>query len=344
MGSGLARIILWAWIPLCWQPLWGQAPGVRKDATKNPKQNSKIASPQPQIGTEATPFVVETHTRAESKDEAAKAKADKDQTDFVNGWTMRFAGIAALATVFLVWVGWRGVRAANRTLEAIERQAHLMQEQNIEAREANSSSKTFSHGNLRALEAQGMLMARQVDLMQASMTQLINSERAWVVVLKTDPPELLRSPVLIPSYNRFGFTIKNEGKTVAKLMELRGEHHLVHPTYTLPTPPAYKELPPSEHELGFPHGSVLAPGGTIETWISIDDLFDDSTLREVQDGGKILYVYGFLRYFDFAKEERRLQFCFRYVNRGVSWTAESGELTFRAQWMVAGPPDYNTHT
>ncbi|HEV2198302.1 MAG TPA: hypothetical protein VGR73_00665 [Bryobacteraceae bacterium] len=117
---------LLAWIPFCWQPLWGQAPSVQKNVTQNPKQKAKLATSQPQIGTEASPLIVETRTRTKSEEEAAEAKADKQHAARVERWTLIFTGAAALFTGLMVWVGWRGVSAANRTLRAIENQVDVM--------------------------------------------------------------------------------------------------------------------------------------------------------------------------------------------------------------------------
>jgi hypothetical protein len=91
----------------------------------------------------------------------------------------------------LILIGYFGVRAAVRTLRAIERQAHLMQEQNIEAKEANARATTFAHGNLVNLEVQGQLMRRQADLMEGQLgemqeaakqaaRQLGLTERPWI--------------------------------------------------------------------------------------------------------------------------------------------------------------------
>jgi len=115
-----------AWIPLGWQPLRGQPPTVRKDVPKNPKQKPNFTSPKPQIGTDASPFVVETHPRPESEKETAETKADKDRAARIERWMVVFTGAVAVFTGLLVWVGWRGVNAALRTLKNIEKQADLM--------------------------------------------------------------------------------------------------------------------------------------------------------------------------------------------------------------------------
>jgi hypothetical protein len=62
-------------------------------------------------------------------------------------------------------------------------------------------------------------------------------------------------------------------------------------------------------------------------------------IGEVLQGIAVLYVYGYLGYFDFSKERRVNQFCFRYVHNG--FPGENGTQCF---WAADGPPAYNTHS
>jgi hypothetical protein len=117
-------LLVVAGLPLLWQPLWGDAPRVREDVTKKPKQKAEPTTSQPHAGTEASPFIVEIQPRPESKTEAAKTQADKEQAARVERWMLIFTGAAALFTGLLVIVGYRGVRAANETLKAIEKQTN----------------------------------------------------------------------------------------------------------------------------------------------------------------------------------------------------------------------------
>jgi hypothetical protein len=173
----------------------------------------------------------------------------------------------------------------------------------------------------------------------------VNSQRAWVAIFQMHPADLVAEPEGIPPYNAFRFTLKNGGNTVAKLIEFRGEPHIVQRNYMFPSPPVYKDRPPPFNEFGFRHGTVLTPSETLYMWVSIDELIiDNPVMQDIRKGEKELYVYGFLRYFDFSEKERRLQFCYRYRSREVIETAEGAGVEFESQWLLAGPPDYNTHT
>jgi hypothetical protein len=91
-----------------------------------------------EIGTEPRPAVVELKKHAKSEAEATKERADKDSKDFRDRWTFYAAMAVAAFNGILVIVGSLGVRAAVRTLRAIEKQADLMERQASEARESNA--------------------------------------------------------------------------------------------------------------------------------------------------------------------------------------------------------------
>ena len=119
-------IILLAGISLYWQPLRGQSPGVGIKPSHEPKQKTELSASHAQTdqrGTQNSPLVVETHDRPKTREETAEAQRDKDQADSINRWTLLFTGVAAVCTGLLVIVGLFGVKAAVRTLKAIERQA-----------------------------------------------------------------------------------------------------------------------------------------------------------------------------------------------------------------------------
>jgi hypothetical protein len=151
-------LLLFAWVPAYWYPAWGQSPSVGVDGTHEPKQKSDLATPKPEIGTKASPFVVETHARTKDKDEAAEAQRDKDEADRINRWMLRFAGAAALFTGLLVVVGGSGVWAALRTLRAIETQA-------LTAKDSVSIAQVMAQ--LARLGVQATALGTQVAVLNA---------------------------------------------------------------------------------------------------------------------------------------------------------------------------------
>src|ERR1039458_2437169 len=121
-------ILLWAWIPFCGNPLWGQAPRPRESkASHEPKQKRAPENSKTNVDAAAVPpVVVESPDEAKRKQEADKAKREEDYKKLVDAWTLCIAGAVALFTLALVVVGAIGVCAAIRTLRAIEKQSKHM--------------------------------------------------------------------------------------------------------------------------------------------------------------------------------------------------------------------------
>jgi hypothetical protein len=174
---------------------------------------------------------------------------------------------------------------------------------------------------------------------------MVNSERAWVLISVVHPPDIISTtaPGTALPANHFVFDIVNTGRTVARLIELRGGSKLVRPEERLPEQPQYS-IATAEATIGYSYGGVLAPNASLGRLnIAIDQSINLDTFNDIRNYRVMLYVYGFIRYFDFAKEERRLQFSYRYIPSGFRFdTVRGGELL--ARWVLTGPRDYNTHT
>lgn len=182
---------------------------------------------------------------------------------------------------------------------------------------------------------------KQTEATRDSVGVLINSERAWVTIsnvrsIKLEPRKLAVGYNQV--FNRFRFDIKNSGKTVARLMELTPEHRILDRESVLPDAPVYTFNP--TNDLGFIHGGVLVPDESLKgIGVEIKEWIDESKMNLINQGDLTLYVYGILRYFDFAETERRLQFCYRYLPS----EAEDFDGN-RFHWIIDGPKAYNTHT
>jgi len=127
----LRIIIVLAWIPLLWEPTWGQSPGIGKDHTVVKPPNGCNGSDQDgrtdERGSKDWPFVVDTEGHQQSDAERAQSDAKEQRARDVERWTLYFAQLSAWATVVLVLIGFGGVVAAIVTLLAIKRQADLQE-------------------------------------------------------------------------------------------------------------------------------------------------------------------------------------------------------------------------
>jgi hypothetical protein len=139
--------------------------------------------------------------------------------------------------------------------------------------------------------------------------------------------------------NEFSFDLTNRGRTVARLTgPFREKFHLIRVTEKLPDLPDYG-IPPDFPGATVPPilGRVLSPGernGKIELpcW---DPQITVGIFEEIQAHNATLFFYASLKYFDFADQERELQFCYLYLPK----TERSPE-----QWVLGGPVGYNKHT
>ena len=241
----------------------------------------------------------------------------------------------------LVCVGWHGVRAAMRTLKAIQRQAYLMRQQVGRMDQQRIDSNKSSADNLAALNRQIAALEGQVgiahDTAEATkniVNATIRSERAWVIVR---PIQSSLRPVvsgMIRPYNQMFHDIVNKGRTVAKLIALNAAWKVIADDEALPVKPDYPPLE-SDH-VQFLHGAVMVPEEVINgASIWINEL---ERLPQALSGNMSLYVYGYIEYFDFAETRREIRFCYRYIPLGED---ASGN---RIYWSLDGPTAYNAHS
>jgi hypothetical protein len=87
--------------------------------TANPKDRQNAA--------QDAPIVLNMDSRPKSKAEAAEEQSENNRKKWIDIGTVVGALLAALFTGLLVIVGWCGVRAAVRTLKALERQIAVME-------------------------------------------------------------------------------------------------------------------------------------------------------------------------------------------------------------------------
>jgi hypothetical protein len=294
-------IVCWTWIPFCWQPLWGQTPRIGVQAGSNQKGQSKVTTTNAnddQRGTPSAPFIVEAHGRPDSPEETAKHKAEYNAKEYRDIWTFRLAVISVIATVVLTGVGIAGAHLAIKSLNVLK---------------------------------------AQTKATEASVAHLINSERAWVVP-NVNPSEIVQVSVgAYAPYNRLFLSLTNKGKTVARITSVDAAYKLLPSGTPLPPVPEYPEI--WTEAPAFEEGAVIAPGDFVSNIeIAINEWFDDAKFAKLKSGELILFVYGYSRYFDFARDARQMNFCYRYIpmdGKSSRWDAAYG---------IGVPRVYNTHT
>jgi hypothetical protein len=279
-GSVLIRkmllIVLIAGISPAGYPLWGQAPGVGKEASSNQKNQPSLTAPRSQDdqrGTKGSPLIIETHPRPDGPEEAAKHKAENTTKEYRDGWTFRltianalFTGVLVVLTGGLLGVGWRGVNAANRTLSQIRRQTKATQQ---------------------------------------GIQHVVNSERAWVV-LTPDPQFTLRDGV-----HKLDWKIWNRGKSIARIIEANIFTEKKTPGYEYRS---FDEVKRLMEPIKF-YNVPLPPDSSTDAWCQMFDVegLDATALEEIKNHGRELLAYGYVRYIDAFENERESRFAFYFA-------------------------------
>jgi hypothetical protein len=145
---------------------------------------------------------------------------------------------------------------------------------------------------------------------------LINSERAWVLV------DIGKLPPFDPDPNLVQFlwifpTIKNYGKTVARIKRVAGIVKLIPEGKKLPIVPEYILGQGFDQQID----TVLAPEVAMQPRLGISG----DEMIKVRQGKLSLFVHGFIEYLDgVSAQQRRSAYCFGYVIQGGFSPAETG--------------------
>jgi hypothetical protein len=175
---------------------------------------------------------------------------------------------------------------------------------------------------------------------KASADALAKSERAWIVVEKLDPPTTLTPPATGELWTTVvAFTFKNCGKTVARIRDAKTRFHVVSVAKSLLEIPDYgsgqrsREIPDA--------GMVLAPNHTFQIAVPLETrALSQEEAQEIRRGTLSLYVYGLIKYLDFADAPRESQFCYVWdVPRGFVLVGIDKE-----GFRLGGPQAYNNYT
>lgn len=150
------------------------------------------------------------------------------------------------------------------------------------------------------------------------------AERAWVVVLPPGPP--IRNP---DGNSEIRWELGNKGRTAAWVTSLGSAGKSVQADEKLPEEPPYTMAGP------FPsQGAVLAPNGRILRGLTIP--FEH--MNRVEQGQRILYVFGRVEYRDVFRVKHETRYCYRFKT-GPTTTDPSPR-----DFYVDGPNEYNKAT
>jgi hypothetical protein len=157
---------------------------------------------------------------------------------------------------------------------------------------------------LRTIDRQTKATENAANAAKASADGLINSERAWVLI------EIGQKPDFRPDPNEAQIlwispTIKNYGKTPARIRKIVARAQLVPDGQALPPQPEY----PIGQSAILSVDVVLPPNVPIQPTASP---VSRQEFIQVQQGNIFLYVHGFVDYLDFSGTKRHSGFCYFY--------------------------------
>jgi hypothetical protein len=155
----------------------------------------------------------------------------------------------------------------------------------------------------------------QLEVSQKQTEALIDSERAWILA------DIAKLPNFQPDPNQVQFlwifpTIKNYGKTPARIKRIVGIVKLISEDEQLPTVPEYIPGQGFDQRID----TVLPPGIPIQPRL----VLSGDEFIKIRVGKLTLYIHGFIEYLDIGRTERRTAYCFAYLVQSGFSPAESG--------------------
>jgi hypothetical protein len=232
----------------------------------------------------------------------------------------------------LVLIGAGGVYAAVRTLNAIERQAELMERQATEARESATRQARDVQASIAeatrassAMEGIAESMALNVESVQKSMS--ISREIADMQKLAT---ELHSRAYLSAVFNTAKYqdanhvfdaqaALRNHGNTPAYDVTCRAVAQIV------PVPLPEDFAFPLPDETLVPSVSLMAPGITKFITCNVSTKVPTDQVEGIKRGGppRCLAMWGVVKYRDAFKETRHLRFAFTIA--WIPWVEGMGK-------------------
>lgn len=321
--------------------------GASQAVQNHPKSNEKIAEPPPPTvqTISAQPDqhsnAANSHNKEEKTVEIGKLPSISVSRDAID-----YLGLGLTFTLLIV--GIFGVRAAYRTLMAIEQQVGEMKAQ----RETMQRQLRAMRGQLVQMESSG----KQTDTMIEQITQqvghlktsadaaknsadaanrnidlIVNKERARLRVEMIDTLSLQVGEILTAE-----FKILFHGFTDAFSVETAVDAG-ISKSRELPMENGFR-IPDRIH--GLP--SVVSANMIKPRYLAkIMDKLDDATLRDIQTQRRYVHCWGIIRYKDFFDVPRQTTFQYRW--RAIDPSSPLSGITIQ-RWEKTGSPEANQQT
>ena len=277
-------------LPICGQEK-GSQPAANKESAKAAKQPTSQPPPSPPA---SEINVINRETPKEERHGAAGSPPS---------YLSRLFSPENLPSIGLFLAGIPGIFVALRTLKVLSRQARSMRRQTKPIRKS----------------AEAALLSAQA---------IMGSERAWILVKPELPDGLRAAPQ--NQITRFRWSIKNVGRTPARLLETDALAARIEKMKDFPPEPRYVGKPLSMNEF------LLVPNDSIPiTWMIEGDSLTEGEVAKIREGLSLHFAaYGYVKYLDVFDKPHTMRFCHRFVVY-----ADTGKEGFEP--YTDAPPEYN---
>lgn len=288
--------------------------GGTKQVKQNPNDGQKIgSSPAAVVEVPATP----TPANANSADKGTARKDDPVRVAQPIAVTTNPDYAAWIFSALLVGVGGFQAYLLFKTMRAIQQQADHMKQQTA-----------ILEKNTAAAEANAEAAKANAEAALLSAKAIMGSERAWILVKPELPDGLRAAPQ--NQITRFRWSIKNVGRTPARILETDALAARIEKMKDFPAKPRYVGSPLSMNEfLLVPNDSIPITG-----MIEGDSLTEDEVTK-IREGLSLHFAaYGYVKYLDVFDKPHTMRFCHRFVVY-----ADTGKEGFEP--YTDAPPEYN---
>lgn len=186
------------------------------------------------------------------------------------------------------------------------------------------------------------------DAAKAALKQahhIASSERAWMIAeITTAGRENLlgKNPIVLPmgglSTAMATYKLKNNGNTPAFIVEIGSALEVISEGQVLPSIP--RGYDPKDIAKWTGHGVPIAPGAII-----VRSVYKDvHNSMNILDGADILWVHGYVKYYDAFSGEKPLSGELRETRYCFKWQPTLAKTGIPHEFSIEGPPEYNRAT
>jgi hypothetical protein len=174
-------------------------------------------------------------------------------------------------------------------------------------------------------------------------------ERAWIAVTNDEFPRIFEWDRFPPEERKRGmysFTLKNHGRTPARVISARVRFHSIRNISDLPELPAYGDAKATIYNVIPRDGKIVVPGEEFYIGALFEGTEDNPGLNALDESQwrnhqVAVICYGYVGYKDAFHRRHETRFCYEVRNITDFFASPPRD---NPQSSVSGPPEYNKAT